>query len=354
MNRSEEDLRDPLPSWHPYMCPGCRGLFRVSVNQGGPTACPLCQTGLNVTLPELAGPRKRRRSAPEESRRSSTWEQAQTPEAESSNRWVGVLTFGFILTLLAVLGAVYLSQSLKPADPKARANAQKVETLFAKTGESKAPPLIDFTFQDSDSAAEVARKFLQAETIEDFLPLIRRSEELAPIIRAHYRSAGYRAPGSSQLDDTGVFEVRDNFTSFEVVMGDYSKRAIAVEFTDEGPLVDWESWVGFCEVPWEKFIAQKLSSPTVVRVTIEKSFYFNFDFTDESKWVCFRLNRGPDEPALYGYCAEEAPFLSKLPPKPDAPATCILKIQFPESARTDDQVIITDYVQQGWVSGLEN
>lgn len=353
MSPSKEDQNDSLPGWHLYMCPSCRGLFRVSVNQGGRTACPLCQTGLNVTLPNLASPRKRRRSSPKESRRNSNWEQAQAREEQSSTRWVGVLTFGFLLTLLAVLGAVYLYEKLKPTDSRAQANAQKVENLFSRTDESEAPPLIDFSSRDFESAAAVTRKFLQAETVEDFLPLIRRSGELAPVIRAHYRSSGYQAPGSYRLGQTGVFKVKDNFTSFEVVMANYSKRLIAVEFTEEGPLVDWESWVGFCDVPWEKFIAQKLSSPVVVRVLVEKSYYFNFDFTDDSKWVCFRLSRDPDEPALYGYCAEDAPFLSKLPTKPDAPKTYTLEIQFPESARTDDQVIITDYVRQGWVSGLD-
>lgn len=356
MSSPPNDPSEDLSSWLPFMCPSCRGLFRVSVNQSSTAQCPLCQEELQVDLPETAAsPRKRRRSS--SSPKQAAWDEEQSTDQKNkgSTRWVGFLTVGFTLSVVAALAGVYLFQNLSRKDSAedSAAKAKKIEAAFQKNPTEAETSLIDFTLDDSQAAAEIARQFLEAETLDDLLPLVRNPDEIGPIIRAYYRSTGYQAPGSYRLEEeVEAYSVKDNFTSFDVIMGDYTKRPIALEITEEGPLVDWESWVGFCEMPWDKLITHRPSSPVLVRVYVEKTFYYNFDFSDDSQWVCFRLSRSGDEPDLYGYCPEGSPLLEKLPQKPDKVSTYTLKIEFPDEAKNGEQVIITDVVHIGWVSGL--
>lgn len=357
MNNPSDELNEDLPNWLPFTCPSCRGLFRVSANQKGPAQCPLCGEALAINLPESAAPERRRRRSSSAQSRQATWEGEASPEQQdkSSTRWVGFVAAGSILCILAALTAVALAQKFQrePVPEETTARAKKLQAAFQKNSGDEGEPLVTFTHDDSKAAAAVARKFLEAATLDDLLPLIRNSEELAPVIRAHHRQSGYKAPGAYKLEEeAGTFKVKDRFTSFDIIMGDYSKRPIALELTEEGPLVDWESWVGFCEMPWEKFIAQRTSLPTLVRVYVEKVFYYNFDFGDDSQWACFRLSRGADEPALFGYCPQDSPLLEKLPRKPESISTYILNVRFPDDAKNGEQVIITDVVNLGWVSGL--
>ena len=51
--------------------------------------------------------------------------------------------------------------------------------------------------------------------------------------------------------------------------------------TPQGLKVDWESWAGWSEISWEKFLSMKPVSEHVFRVTLSAVDYYNFGFADE-------------------------------------------------------------------------
>lgn len=59
-----------------------------------------------------------------------------------------------------------------------------------------------------------------------------------------------------------------------------------MDFIDgaDGLKVDWESWVGWSEMPWDDFLKIKATEPKLVRVMLKWVDYYNFDFSDEKKW----------------------------------------------------------------------
>ena len=213
-------------------------------------------------------------------------------------------------------------------------------------------PILDVVTADLDTARLAAQKFLDIKNIEEFKPLIRDSERVMPLLRKYYQENPYQALGARAVDVDGSAQVAKRFVSFTVVLRDYSSAAIALELTQTEALVDWESWVGYCEIPWETFIENKVTEPTQVRVKIEPANYYNFSFRDDQKWACFRLATTTDGSVVYGYAPRDAAFLSKLPGRNEREVTGILKVRFPDAAASSNQVIITDFLQSGWVLGL--
>lgn len=189
--------------------------------------------------------------------------------------------------------------------------------------------------------------------MEDLAPLIRDPERVMPLIRKYYQSKPYQANGAYSINANGIAEIAEKFTSFQIILKDYSQRPIAVEFTDNGPLVDWESWVAHCETPWEDFIKERVTEPTLVRVNMTKDSYYNFDFRDDSQWTCYRLERSSDESVIFGYLPADSPLKTEFPKSSSPlPATFVITVRYPEEATTGDQVLITELIQSGWVLGF--
>ena len=378
-------MNEPEPltlqeAWTPFMCPACRGLFRAPRNQTGEVTCPLCESKIKIehpkeethtptpaqTLPpensasnhaEGTQPQAKRRRKVQKKKTASTSTQWDHNDSENSanqrNSRGIILTFLFIFTAVLATAIFFL---LKERFNNSRifGNEQRIssEDLTTPSSTSNTESLIQLGKDDIVLARQAASKFLNCETIEELAPLIRHSERVMPLIRKHYQNSPYQPSPSLTIDETGITQISKKFTSFQVVLADYSSRPIAVEITDNGPLVDWESWVGYCGTPWETFIEQKTKQPTLVRVRANQDFYFNFNFSDSSKWTCYRLARSSDETVLFGYLPVDSPLNSQLPNSKKPPATHIIKIKFPEQAVSGDQVLITDIIQEGWVLGL--
>jgi len=103
-------------------------------------------------------------------------------------------------------------------------------------------------------------------------------------------------------------QTSQGFVSILVTQADFLQKPIALELTDDGrALVDWESWVGYCEEPWESFISNQTTQSTLVRVKALESSYYNFNFSDDSQWACFELQRGTDDQIWIPELAEQSP-----------------------------------------------
>ena len=374
MNDPKPEPFAPKGAWTPFMCPSCRGLFRVKKDAEGVTQCPLCDSKVLISRPESApadsdhtsekqpAPEVRRRKVSNAPAKEHKWEQTETSGPPPQKSYKGILfTFFFLLAALVGAGIFFVfkgdlnknnedSENTKFSDKNFNLNDSGFDGTesFSKEDES----ILQIETNDFETAKSAASKFLSCENLEDLAPLIREPERTMPMIREYYKDTPYKPPGIIQVNEAAVSQVAKKFTSFAVILKDYSTKPIAVEITDKGPLVDWESWIGFCEIPWQTFIEQKVKEPTLVRVKIQRDHYFNFNFKDESKWISYRLTRDADDPVITGYLPSGSPLTKSLSSLGNQGKTVMIKIRFPDDIATDDQVLITDFVQEGWVIGL--
>ncbi len=203
-------------------------------------------------------------------------------------------------------------------------------------------------------AQPLAEKFLNAKRIEEILPIVYDPKSVSQKIRAFYPQGVIEPLGMSKFNSSGRVSYKSNFAAVTVTTTDFESKQLAFIESNEGLRIDWESWAGWSEMPWKKIIETKPSKPVLVRAMLKWVDYYNFGFADESKWRAYRLTSPDGEDMLYGYVARNSLLDQRIRPgEPTATVAVTVKIHFPEDGKSDKQVIIDEYVADGWVVTAE-
>ncbi len=327
-----------IPATSDVTPPLMTAVRRVAVEE------PVAEAGAQVI-------KKRRRSRKHGASEDHAWEQ-QPRSARSGRSEKGqmrmMLIGGGVLFALIVAGVVIsMNSGSKPVQPTVTVAPQeetKTAPMVAVRGE--ADLLVE--------AEPLAKKFLTARSVEELLPLVRNPEVAEARMRNFYPGGKVSAPGFSQFNSTGGVSVLGRLLSLYVTTRDLDMKAIAFVDTPQGLKVDWESWVGWSEMSWETFIKTKPATGHVFRVTLSAVEYYNFAFTDETKWKSYRLMSADGEKSFYGYVEKDTLLDQKIHLDADTKSLALmLSLKYPEGATSDSQVEIERFVADGWVENTD-
>lgn len=195
-----------------------------------------------------------------------------------------------------------------------------------------------------------AESFLAATTVDQILPLVRDSEKMRAKLFEYYSHSKLRPTAISKFNASGQVSYKDSFAAVSMLTTDFELIQLAFFDGKDGLKIDWESWVGWSELPWHKLIESKPQKPTLIRTKLRTVDYYNFGFSDDSKWRAYRLSSPDGAHTLYGYTERDSLIDERLrPPERSASVAVTLKIRFPEGEENRNQVIIQDIVSDGWV-----
>ena len=256
--------------------------------------------------------------------------------------------------LLAVIAVIFVAAFKGNAPPQTQTagSAPKQGTNPASEVSHAALLLTDAAFLEA--AEPLAKKFLDATRVDELLPLVRHREETGPRMAAYYPDGTINPVGLSTFNSQGEI-IRDGSSyMIGIATRDFEDKAMSFVNTPEGLRIDWESWVGWSELGWEEFLAKKPTVSKLFRVNLTKVEYYNMAFGDDTKWQSHRLLSPDGMSSLYGYSERGSVLNTQLhiPPESTA-ATFTLKIRFPDSGDSRDQVIIEQVVAEGWVLDKE-
>lgn len=406
--------------WVPFHCPVCSGIFRLRRNQVGRCGhCPSCDAVIRTSGEVVSHKRPSAENGADESlldrisvartmtpeevaekkEKLESWKRQQaaavadTIEWEADGEeptktgpslhliWSGVMA----LVLLLALGVFYV----KEMTGGKRANQSSDGKVVV--GESESLAILDEilnkdlteNFENADGidpAAEIKRRqqefkmdeiqervssFLSSETVSDRLKYVRDSERVAPLMVSHY--------GGEQIDAEGFREMAKDpvglgkgFVITSVQTADFITNQIAIERVATGEeveyLVDWESWVGFCDLSADELRATKPTDPQLVRVLVSASNYYNYEFSDESKWACYKLELKDEDLTFLGYTERgsevDHAFLDLKKRTTGELALrkglYALKVAYLPNASSLDQVEILEIVSSSWVVRSKN
>lgn len=246
-----------------------------------------------------------------------------------------------VLIIAGVIAALFSGgESPKTEPPPAAAAPTAAAAAVAARAE---PPF-------EKSAETIARAFLEARHVDQLLPLVRHPEVTAKRMARIHPDGTVPAPGLSDFNlDSDVIRHGD-IATVRVRTLDFNEKVMAFALTPDGWKVDWESWVGWSDLSWKDFRANKPAAPGSYRVTLKDVEYYNRSFTDESKWKSFLLEAPEGAVSVYGYVARDSPIMARLRPSSDQPAVpFVLSLRFPENADSDNQVLIESILAEGWV-----
>lgn len=341
------------------VCPGCRRLLRIPAAGEilPPLVVPLEESAPKVNEQDSFGPQIQplRRGKNERHEVDQAWEKKSNPDAASvgkENRqmfWlliVGTTLFSLVFGVVAVAifnGDESESRPLAVPTPGIPVQSDTAETVSQPQSEKVDAALLA-------EAKLVVGKFLEARRIEEMLPLVRNPELVEGRMRSHYPRGAIEASGLREFNTGGGFYSIGSSFEVQVRTRDDQERSLLFCNTPEGIKIDWESWVGWSEMPWEEFTASKPTTGKLFRVKLNPVNYYNFDFSDEKKWKAYRLESPDGELAVYGYAERDSELASQLKlPLNEKRVALTLSLKFPADAKTDNQVMIEKFITKGWL-----
>lgn len=383
---------------HGVICPACNHLLnlpeskkaRKLVKQEESEPKPKLTTLLPETQPKkeskpivarpfseedkVGAPAQRRSGASKgrrvkKSSRSSApaWEQKSTvTRKQSSNAVYWIVGGGVVGLLLAFLAAKMIFDDL--ADERSGSNTTQTSLPPLPDAELEKEPEIELSSEEKkrqqeikdsvktgmnvlSEAENVVSKFLQAESLDEAVKHVRRPDLAEPRMRAWYSDEPWAPTKVKKIGVAGRVTVKGKMASLTVQLEDFTYRQIALERVGDKYKVDWESWVAWSTVPWNKIFELKPQKPIEVRVRATVDSYYNRYFRDDKKWIAVRLEHPREFRALYGYISKDDPaltrMLSEIQSRQGAPVT--IEVAFPKESPAKNQVQITRFIQTGWV-----
>lgn len=267
-----------------------------------------------------------------------------------------MLMGGAALFLLILAGVLVILLGGDAANPPVVAASQPAQAAApAVTPEAAPAAALPTDAALLVVAAPLAKKFLEARRIDELLPLVRNPGAAESRMRRLYPNGSLVAPGMADFNQNAVIARLGTTATIRVRTRDFEEKSLVFVATPQGLKIDWESWVGWSDLPWQEFLASKPTAPHVFRLILSSVDYYNFAFTDDVKWQAYRLSSPDETHAVYGYAERGSKVNSRLRPPPDnAQVPMILSLKFPAAATSNNQVLIDQVVADGWVLESES
>lgn len=371
------ETMETVRRWSGFVCPDCRFVFRVPRDHDGKgIVCPSCRRILRIpgvgdvpppllaTLrrvdsevessePEPRIIRKRKRSRKNGSAKNLEWENQSIGSRRSENKQMKWMLIGGVgLFTLLVAGIVLALHKGPQVESQPSTAVQPEEPVVAKV-------LVPVTAARSENtimaeAEPLVTKFLNATQVDEILPLVRDVKINEARIRQYYPDGKIAAPGIAKFNTTGRLTPQGQAWLLGVRTRDQDEKFVSLLDTPEGLKVDWESWVGWSDIPWDQFMATKPTISHLFRVKLSPVEYYNFGFSDDQKWQSCRLESPDGENSIYGYVEKGSLLDKQIRASKDTKfALLVLRLKYPPNVSSPNQVLIERLVSDSWVLGNE-
>ncbi len=191
----------------------------------------------------------------------------------------------------------------------------------------------------------------------DRTAMVVDAERVTPLMKDFYETQKAVDPVPSGL----ISKARYDIDGTEILYFRYNGNRIlgtlevAMRRGNEGRfLVDWESLVGYSEMSFKDLREKRPVTPVLLRVFAREFEYYNFEFSDASKYLCVKLTSENGEQSVYGY-AERGTVLadwlsaSLLGTGPTGFKGFTVRVAFPPDAQSNQCVKLLQVVEARWL-----
>ncbi|MEM9079214.1 MAG: hypothetical protein AAGC74_00810 [Verrucomicrobiota bacterium] len=199
----------------------------------------------------------------------------------------------------------------------------------------------------------MAKDFLDEEDTAAKLAYCRHPEKTRLLIDNFPEQTKIKIPGLLRPLERQVTLEGTLISPFEFNYRDGSQRTIFVVDTPEGPKVDWPAFARHNSAPWESILNNQVDSAEV-RMNLNSSNYYNFEYSDDSLWQAFNLESPDLDDQIVGYAKRgslTARILARS--KKDKPRV-LLRLALNDSVVKHRQVEITEVLSLSWIQGEQS
>ena len=224
---------------------------------------------------------------------------------------------------------------------------------------SRAPALVAFDAEQQlvSDATEVLRNYLATEDITEKFKYTRDTEDR---IRDMERYLGDRPEeqGIQIIGETLAIQQFERqgtpFLGLVFEFDDVSRRGVVFEITDDGPKLDWRSFVGYSDMSVDEFLRVQPLEPMLMRVVLSEDDYYNFKYSDPKKWVCVKVENASRDRSFWAYCRRNsATHLALVTGEKELAAKrigifeAVVQVRFEEEGRDRKQALLEEFVAAG-------
>jgi hypothetical protein len=279
-----------------------------------------------------------------------------------------------------LLGGATSAQAPQPSLPKPVSSSH--ELTYRKPPEAKGPslgdvanrsmgeegkgiagtfPLMKVNVGDvpaplETEASAVVQEFFDSKQWQEKASLVHQPERVKPLMQDYYEKQKGTDPLLGKFLDSAQFQLGDRTGLALSFSGSRPGGSLEVALLpDEGGRLrlDWESCVGYSEMPLEQMKVGKVTEPNVVRVFAKRSTYYNYEFADEGRFLAVQLFSPDMVHTVHGYCERGGPVATALDEvltrSGGADPALTLRVAFPEKAESDQCVRIVGILADRWL-----
>lgn len=204
---------------------------------------------------------------------------------------------------------------------------------------------------------EALKRFFMTVTVDALARQVRQPERVLPLMRKHYSRHPLRVNSMESVRSLQplTLDGRANFWVASVSLFDGGKHNLVVEIDPGGnPLIDWETFVCDQPMPWDEFARERPAGKSLdFRVYAERDTFYSHEFSDTSRWLCFRLTALDCEESMFGYVLADSEnartMLKVLEMKGGGRASLILRLGIPERLVSRHGVVIEKVLSNRWI-----
>ncbi|MDA0813972.1 MAG: DUF1080 domain-containing protein [Verrucomicrobia bacterium] len=235
---------------------------------------------------------------------------------------------------------------------------QDPDVVVSDNGNSptvSAPALSDFSVRNNYSTIITKlREFLEAEDVDAMLNTVRNRSSVDQLVRDYYAAHPYERLLLRDVPSPDSILIVDGFVVVECVVGQGERLFVPMEIA-AGLKIDWEAVVGYSAMGWEEFKQTKPKSPTLFRVCISPTSYYNYGFKEQD-CISFQIADPKLDHVIYGYIPRRGPLIDEFVQLfPDigntasTPLRAVVELKYRDQEFAANQVEIVSVKARGWV-----
>ena len=313
-----------------------------------PLLAPVKQAAQSETGGEVALQKKGKKRTKRENSSKPDWDSDKVGALKNDKQKMKrmLIGSGLLFSLIVVGIIVALSGGQAPESARELRPAQPASSL---SPQEAAPPKRSHASLVAE-CQPLAQSFLEAKTVEEMLPLVQNPEIAEPRMRRYYPGGMIEPQGLKDFNLGQAMQTKGKAISVVVRNLDFEAKTLVFIDGPQGLKINWESFVGWSDMPWADFIARKPTVAQAFRVIVAPVDYYNFSFADDRKWQSYSLQSPDKVHVIYGYVTRESALNFQVKLNPDVKsAPMILGLKFPDGATTANQVIIDSWIADGWI-----
>ena len=228
--------------------------------------------------------------------------------------------------------------------------------LELETKKSKSEDPVQSIAEIKASCEATMTAFWKASTWQDKLRYVRSPDRASKLMKDYYEVHHHTEPAAGALLSSSVDKVGDTdlaVLKYAGVGGGKKVEAVLVKNAEGKFLLDWEHYTGSGDMDWEDFKKQRPTAPQLFRGYLVEDSYFNYEFTDEARYVSYRIESADGLQSINAFCekgSEIADRLYGLSQRTGGQKNPVaVNLAYPDQAKSDHCVKLTALVADRWL-----